>query len=293
MRNRLSFADDTHKVESLLRGSRKEGSGLIYSLAHGIATKSLKSGSPEGLGDRGLVQLSDMLAKTNATAHMMGRARMRQRMNRMQKFSEPSDWTCFNEPTIAPMAPMAAAKYFLSKVPMAANLGQFEAQQEGQAFQLAATTEKTLLQKIWEIIQKAIGLGQIDRSKPREIDEILQGAGIKPQSGYGDLVFDTNVMNAFRRGNWEEYTSPDVGDLYPVWQYFGIRDGRQRPRHKLLTGLRFPKDLDFWQVRGNDAANECRCRCDFAPIFYRDWERMQSQGAKLSTLADVAGLGMS
>ncbi len=287
---------DGDKIESLLRNVKRQGSETLYGIAQRMAEKAVNNQSA-GMSQKDLSKLTQELTNANATANMLGRAKIRNRMNKIQTFSEGSDFSWFAESAIHPMTPIEALKFFMGKVPIAApNPGAFEAAQMGNAFNLAVTTDQTLLRKIYDTIAKVLTTGEKVRDSPKEIEGLLTSAGIEPKKGYGDLVFRTNLLESYREGAWQEYQNPALQGLFEIWQYIGVVDNRQREKHRHLSinpvsgisgGLFFPRDLSFFDVRGKDAANACRCRCDFIPIYARDWDRLQARGCRLSTMDDV------
>lgn len=277
---------DGHKIESLFRHVREQGAEELHGIAEGMAKTMIRKGEPKGMPERDIAKLTTILTNANATANLMGRAKVRKRANRMTKFSEATDWDWvgFAEGEVfSAMTPMNALEYFLKLAPIASiNPGTFDATQQGQAFNLAATTNENLLTKIWKVIAEFIATGKNLRGKPKEIEEILAQANIHPRKGYGELVMRTNVMESYRAGAQEEFSNPTLDTTFPTWQYMGIDDGRERPAHHLRFGRFFDRSIPFKVARGNLASDCFNCRCDAIPIYFRDWERLQEQGAVLS-----------
>jgi len=281
---------DGDKIERLLSRVQDHGAKTIYSLAEDAA-----KGQPTSL-----TRLAETMTNATATANLLGRAKIRHRINRMTKFSEGSDFAWFAEDSLDPMTPLKALEYFQSKAPISPRgLTAFDATMQGQGFQMAATTEVTILRKVHEAIQRALETGESIRDTPRQIEEILASAGIHPKKGYAQQVFRTNLLEAYRQGAWEEYQSPELDSLYPVWQYIGIVDGRQRHKHEHLSvnpvpgivgGLFFPRDMSFFDVRGRDIGDVANCRCDWLPVYRRDWDALQGQGATVADLTEIRKL---
>lgn len=262
-----THGDDGRKIEALLAKVSRKGASALYGIAHDLAKRTIKAEAPVPLHESQVVDLSEHFAAANATANALGRAKVRQRVNRLTTFSEGSDWSWFAEgDSLEAMQPRAALNYFrnLSPIkPVSPEL--FEAEQVGQAFQLAATTDETLRQKIFDIVMDALRSGQRIRERPGEIEDVLAGAGIHHNKGYGANIFRTNTMEAYRHGAWDEYMSPELDDLYPVWQYIGIADGRERqgpsprPDHHARFDKIFQRSVSFFDVRGHGIENLANC----------------------------------
>lgn len=278
---------DGAKVESLLSKVRAQGSEAIYNLAKDLAHEAL-SNHAQSAHPKHIVTLAEELAKATSTAHMLGRAKVRNRFNKFTSFSEASDFSFFNEgEAIHPMSPRSALAYWQKLIPMRQlDPGAFEAAQEGNAFNVAATTNQNILKKIWDVIAKSLGAGQV-RGSPKEIEGILHQAGIRPRKGYSDTIFRTGTMEAYRQGAFSEFSDPAIASMFPVYQYIGIHDGRERKEHGLRFNKFFSRDVPFETARGGLKSDPFNCRCDFIPVSEQEWDRLQAQGA---VLADPAML---
>lgn len=94
-----------------------------------------------------------------------------------------------------------------------------------------------------------------------------------------EMVFRTNTLDAYNAGSWAEISHPDNGDVFPVWQYLGIRDGRQGEDHEPQFDRYYEVRFPFAKVRGPRVWN---CRCAPRALTRRQWERAQANGAVLS-----------
>jgi hypothetical protein len=275
---------DARKAEELLRAAERRGSAVLARVAR-AAVERLVAGGPQAhhfagsffsAGERD--ELARALASATATANLLGRSRTRIRAERAKdrgrpaKFSdEPTDLSRFAE-GIAPLSPLRAVLWFRRLVPgLAVRPADFAARHLDQGFRLAATTEKVLLARVKDVIDRVLAAGRTQDRQGRppgeQIDLILQRAGVAPQQpGYGDLVFRTNAMSALNRGTMEEMQDPEVGDVFPAWRYAAIPDGRARPHHVAKNGNLYPSDVDFEDVRGRDIADVANCRCVPVPV---------------------------
>ena len=91
-----------------------------------------------------------------------------------------------------------------------------------------------------------------------------------------DNIFRTNIQGAYGRGRW--YQQQANKDERPYLMRDGINDSRQRPAHKILSGIIRPIDDPFWQT--HTAPDAFRCRC-----IMRSLTKEQAQ-AKGVTVAD-------
>lgn len=131
------------------------------------------------------------------------------------------------------------------------------------AFSLAVETDAAMLTRVRDTVARAIeeGLGV------REAGLTLENLGVtstNPQ--YAEMVFRTNAMDAFTRGNYEEVAEdPVLAVEYPFWEYWNPKDGRTGADHwaNLTRGVNgtsfYPRNVPFERARGPRAFN-CRCQ---------------------------------
>jgi predicted double-glycine peptidase len=245
-------------------------------------------------------QLADALAATQATAELLGRARVHRRLkqaagsrsnNSATKFSDrPTDWSCFDDSPISPLAPLKALEWFRSLVPVAGvrDRKAWAAAHGREAFSLAKVTEQTLLEKIHAALARGLETGEVGDAA-EQVEKLLDSAGVTPENPeYAANVFRTNMMQAFNAGTEAEMRDPDVRDEFPVWRFDGIPDGRQRPSHRVHQGKYFPSDVTFAEVRDSvkGSFDGFQCRCAPTPIWRGDWEDLQKRGAAVSKFAE-------
>jgi hypothetical protein len=240
-------------------------------------------------------RLANAIAGPLAVCELLGRARIRralaEAMESVATFNEPEDYTL--RELIKLLTPQSALDYFRRLIPIRIGDALFGSLVTGQAFTIAATTSTTVRRAVARIITERMETGRQVRNAPREIQEILEAAGVAPKNPqYAEMVWRTNTMEAYRRGSWNEFNDPDVVAMFPVWQYSGIPDGRERmgplpdkPDHHRWFGKFFDRDVSFWDVRGNEIRDVANCRCNFIPINKFKWASLQKQGAKLTRLA--------
>lgn len=208
---------------------------------------------------------------------------------------DATDFTCFADPNpIRPLGPEAALRYFLSLVPKIGvkDPGRWGDTHRRVAFTLAEATDEALLKKVQQILGDYLKGGDGDEEPldpAKHIDYILGQAGVTPRNPqYAEMVFRTNMMDAYNEGATEEMQDPDVVETFPVWRWLGIRDGRQRPSHEVHFDKYFPAGVSFAEVRDSvkgeyDGHND---RCTPQPIDKWTWEDLQKRGVRVSRFAE-------
>lgn len=263
---------------------------------------------PRLFNDLETATLAIRLASVLAPAHFLGRARVRLRHELAVKADDLAPFehiaTRTQQKRIKPMEPEAALKWFRSIAPHAQspNPQVLGIQMQADAFRLAVTMEQDVLAKIHRVIEDRLQSGQKITAAPRDIAKILTDAGLTAQSGtsrskmstgaYARLAFRTPMMESYRNGAWEEFSHPDMAVDFPVWQYIGIPDGRERkgpyperPDHHRWFGKYFDRSVRFVDVRGREARDVVNCRCDFLPIYRKEWAKRLAAGAVITKLA--------
>jgi hypothetical protein len=280
---------DGKRAAELLSASKRQGLQVLQRLTEQAARRLLARPDPLAapvlFDDAELAELSRSLTATNATADLLGRARVRRMAEkakqRMGAFSEGDDdpFDVFAEPP--PYAePSAASEYFRGLVP---SLGE-AAERYGplfarHSFTLAHACDQVILDRVKQVIQDQLrGVG---RSHPvSDIQELLDVAGVTPRNPqYAEMVYRTNMMDSYHQGFSQEMASPEMRDTFPVWQYLGIRDGRQGEDHEPHFDRYYPAHATFGEVRGPRVFN---CRCSAAPVSKYEWRRAQEAGAKIA-----------
>lgn len=226
-------------------------------------------------------QLTELLAATSATANLLGRARIRGRVNKdLMEFSEV--WLKFaEEPPLQPMAPEAAVTYFKGLEPGLSPPERFGQDQRRKAFTLASVTEQSILEKVKGVILDGIQSGESTTALAQKVGQVLQAAGVHPKNPqYAELVVRTNLMDAYQTGQMQEMQSPDMKDFFPVWRYDGVNDERASEDHKRHFGKFYPNGVAFATVRGKRVWN---CRCQPTPVNQFDWEDLQARGARVES----------
>lgn len=234
------------------------------------------------LSDEETRHVGDALAAVNASAELLGRARVRDLQERAgatqagddQPFKKFAD-----SPLSAIATPKAALDYFTSLYPsIGVDPERFPGEQRRRAFTLAADLNENVTAAIQKRLAESLATheGTADASDAiRRALELAGVTGANPQ--YSEMVFRTNAMDAYQTGAYEEGTHPDVADIFPCWQYLGISDGRAGEDHKPHFGKYYPRAAKFADVRGNRPFN---CRCSLRWVDQFEWDELQGKGVK-------------
>lgn len=291
---------DGRRAAELLADAKSRGGEILNHLARRAVTRVMKSEDPQSeiesldtlLDDDERAALADALAAVTATADLLGRSRIRERAHQAElrhtqhvEFAEGDSFQAFVDPP-PPVPPTRAIDYFKSLVPgLSVDPVTFGPAIYQQAFTMAATADQVLLGRVKDLILGALEVGSAPGT-PQAIEDVLRGAGVLPGNpAYSDNVFRTNMMNSYNRGAQDELQSPGMADDYfPVWQYSGIADGRERQRHHVHFDRYYPSQVTFEEVRDSELGSfdGFSCRCTLIPIDKFTWAELQAGGAKIA-----------
>lgn len=275
---------DFDSAEELLKAAQARGFKVLRKIAKQAVGRQVDRPTQELFTEAEREQFARAITSVNVTANLLGRYRVRQLKRRadsgVARFAEQPVLQ-FAEP-LGPMPPAKALAFFRSLAPDLELPAAFADFLGRQAFQLAVTSEQSLLSRVHQIIEDSLRTGQVELRNPvARIESVLDQAGISPRNPqYAEMVFRTNAMQAYNEGTTQELQQPDVRDTFPVWQYMGIRDGRQGKDHEPKFGKFYPNGVSFHQVRGERVFN---CRCTSRPVSKWEWARLRQGGAKVET----------
>lgn len=192
---------------------------------------------------------------------------------------------------VPPRPPRSAIQYFLSLVPkLGIDPERFGPRVERHAFTLAAATEESMLARVQKSLALHLaggrqkdpeGRGFTPLRGPELIQQVLDDAGVSPRNPqFAEMAFRTNVLDSYHAGLDRQLATPDMQELFPAWEYLGVRDGREGDDHRPKFGKFYPGWASFTAVRGNRPFN---CRCSKRPLTRRKWERLREGGAAIET----------
>ncbi len=271
---------DGKRATQLLASAQADGARVFAEACKAAVKRLLASPNPLAapvlFDDGELGEVAGALARTVATADLMGRARIRRHAQIAEKASEsfadgkvPADYSKkysdpfhdFAEP-VPSMEPVSALEYFRRLVPtLGASTVRYGPKLDRHAFTLAVAADQTVLEKVKGAIVEALRTG---KNGTPDVEQILDDAGVSERDPrYAEMVVRTNVMDAYNQGAQDELSEPDVQERFPAWEYLGVLDSRTGDDHKPKIGKYFPSSVSFAEVRGPRVYN---CRCSFAPV---------------------------
>ncbi len=299
-------ARDRERARELLRNALRDGAEVLAKVAGSAVRRLLATGAPAGprlFDPAERLDLADALAAPRATAELLGRSRVRIRQEHAEaaqgarSFAENvTDFSRFDEAGLRPLAPEKALEYFRALVPrLGIDPGPWAAGHRREAFTLAEATEKAVLEKVQAAIAERIQSGDVPTGT-QAVRQILAEAGVSPKNPqYAEMVFRTNLMDSYNRGQDAERQDPDVIATFPVWRYVGIRDGRQGADHEPHFDQYFPAAVAFAQVRdslvvrdgrvvasGGGEGRPFNCRCTAQEVDKWEWARLRQAGARIA-----------
>lgn len=276
------------KLANIIAGTAIDGADVLLATARKAITRLLADDhwkkAKTLFTDAELMTLSKAIGKTTITANLLGRTRVLGSVPMATKLADaelPNAGDVLNRlPNRVPsLVPEQALAYFRNLVPtLGADANLLLPTLERQAFTLAVATEQTLLTKVQDIISDRLATGKVGDAR-LAIDDVLEQAGVSPRNmQYGELIMRTNAMDAYNRGASEQIAGME--DIFPVWQYAGIRDGRQGEDHEPHFDRYYPASASFETVRGSRVWN---CRCVAIPVDKFQWSELQASGARVES----------
>lgn len=280
---------DGKRAAELMGKSQKLGRDVLARVTEQAVSRLLADADPLDntvlFTDEELQEIADSLAATTAAADLLGRSRVRRMAvqadeGAAEKFAEgtgPDPFDVFAEPPEA-LPPADAVDYFRRLVP-SINLSpeRYAPLLGRQAFTLAVAADQSLLNRVKMIILDQIEAGRRPQAVA-DIQDELDAAGVTPRNPqYAEMVYRTNMNDAYMQGFSAEMADPDVQRTFPVWQYLGIRDGRQGEDHEPHFDRYYNASQPFAEVRGPRVFN---CRCSASPVTKFQWAELQAKGVR-------------
>lgn len=276
---------DGTKARDLLRQAKQEGQALLAELVN----RAVKRIDPAKLKTTRRLftpaetaELAKLLETVSTTAELLGRSSVRLRATqsqfhdrRVKRFSdEPTQFHRFDDTIPLPPSPEAALAYFRKLVP---SVSAKRARDKKVFTMYALDADQQLLGMAKNVITQAL---EGKESKPEQvISDLLEGKESQlriSRDAYAELVTRTNMMASYSAGITAE--QQEMPDVFPVWLYAGIADGREGKDHAPHFGKYYPVSMSFDQVRG---ARKFNCRCIPILIDATEWQDLQKRGVRL------------
>jgi hypothetical protein len=263
----------------------------IQDVSRAAALRWLSRRGPRGFTHQELGRLVTAFSSTTAASELLGRSQIRLQATDYAHFSddrEPLVYERFDS-AIPTFTPYEALMYFLRLVPQLGIDPQlFGPRVERHAFTLAVATERTLVERVQRALAESIAGIRVDDPQGRgsqpltpteRVMQAMDAAGVSPRNPqYAEMAVRTNVLDSYHTGLDRELAQPEMQEAFPVWQYLGVRDGREGEDHRSKFGRYYPASASFNAVRGKRVWN---CRCSKKVLTAKAWERAMSAGTQL------------
>lgn len=212
----------------------------------------------------------------------------------LEKYGKPKDWMArderktfsdvpfhtFDEAALTPLAPTRAIEYFRKLVPTLSIPEGWAAAIAENAFTIAGVAELTILERIKSVIQGRLETWEDTRGAVREIDALLDEAGLTERNPQrAEAIWRTEMMGAYRHGAEEE--GLEVAETFPVHQVLNPDDGRSRPKHAARNRkfYRNARGSTLSEIIGDDPADIIQCRCTSRYVDRFEWAELEAAGA--------------
>lgn len=125
----------------------------------------------------------------------------------------------------------------------------------------------------WEDIKADIVPKLLPDFVDPDADEETQSAQRDAADRRAELLIRTHGQQAYAT---TAYKIADAQrEIFPMWMYQTLQDGRVRPSHAALDGIVLPCNDDFWKT--HTPPWDWGCRCQFIPITQEDADAMREQ----------------
>lgn len=270
-------AERVRRAGALVSAEHNGRAGYEYTAAYGREMAQAAAGILKALG-----------GTDSPRKHAERFAEGNSGITEIRNFAEtPTDFSCFADEPIRPLAPREALRYFSRLVPrLGVDPDRWGERMLRHAFHLAEATEQTLLERVQKVIADTLASGEGVSAAPRSVDRILDSAGVTPRNPqYAEMVFRTNMMDSFQEGSHEQ--QKELAEDFPAWEGLVIKDGRERPEHRdLFDGKFYPAHVSLAEVRDKKRYNGYNCRCSSRPVYKTEWAEILSRGGGFSSFAE-------
>ncbi|MBW4668425.1 MAG: phage head morphogenesis protein [Cyanomargarita calcarea GSE-NOS-MK-12-04C] len=167
-----------------------------------------------------------------------------------------------------------AIAYFKSKTPLPSTAwDDFADAAQDHAFTVASVTSGQLLGDVYNLVLSGLENGDSYGEFKKGFDQAIDKAGWNPANrGWRtNIIFMTNLRQAYAAGRYKQMSDPEVLKLRPYWRYQHGDSRVPRPAHLSLDGKIYPADSPFWQTCF--APNGFGCRCRIFSLSQREIER--------------------
>ena len=145
--------------------------------------------------------------------------------------------------------------------------------QHNSMFIVAGVVKSDLLADIHAEVTRAIAEGKSRTEFVREWDDIVSRRGWSPMGWHGQLVYDTNIRQAYNAGRETQMQDPALLLRRPFGLYrHGEGSLIPRPMHLSWDGLVIRMDDPWWST--HTPQNGFNCKCKKFMLNQRDVDRL-------------------
>lgn len=144
-----------------------------------------------------------------------------------------------------------------------------------RGFMVAGAMNDDLVKDFHDALDKALREGTTAQDFQKNFDDLVQKYGWTYHGTPGwrsDLIYNTNLGQAYNAGRWKQMTDPDVLRLRPYLTYMHGDSIKPRPEHVAWHGLTLPADDPWWDT--HYPQNGWGCHCYVVSTSERDLESM-------------------
>lgn len=129
-----------------------------------------------------------------------------------------------------------------------------QAYSESHVFAVAKSTTLELTMTVQDRLSRAIVTSEGLASTSKAIEEIGDWT-----SSYAEVVYRTNLSNAYNAGMMLQAKDPDVSAVFVALEFQAIQDSATRPNHAAAHGLVAGTYDPVWQRFTPPLSYQCRC----------------------------------
>jgi Phage Mu protein F like protein len=150
-----------------------------------------------------------------------------------------------------------------------------QGEQHAKGFMVAGAIKTELLTDMRSAVDKAISQGTTLAEFRKDFDSMVAKHGWDYNGGRNwrsEVIYSTNVRQAYNTGRWQQLTDPDLLKLNPYLEYRLGDSVHHRPLHQSWNGTVLPADDPWWQTHAPQ--NGWGCKCKVLSVGPRDLAKM-------------------
>ena len=164
-----------------------------------------------------------------------------------------------------------AERHFAKKAALTADVFErLSVEAKQHAFRVAAVHKAGLIQRIRDVVKRAVRDGTPWPNVRRELMALFDTGGVpRPALGRLRTMFTMNTQQAYNDARRETLDDPEITGAFPFRQYLTVGNGTPgfknvRATHAALHGLILRWDDPFWD--SHTPPWEFGCRCSFVAL---------------------------